>query len=307
MFRHWRNRKASNEAAAWWARMAEPGSSEEVAAFETWLARDPANARHYAEMDAIMTASAAASRNVGTVSPAGPGLLRPALAFGLAGLTMLSAAMLWQGSAEPAFATVANSGSAVRGVRLEDGTRVWLDLGARIGVRFSDDRREIVVREGRVRVFPSADARPLEVRSDAARVTPGLTRTDVSVTAAGTIIGALNGSLAILNASGADDAGPLRLDAGRALNLGSGGVRSVSLDGTWIAGRLRFAETPLRDILAQANRLGDPDIVAPDSEIAGLRVSGVFDLRETRRLARKLGATLDLRVEEREGQLVLRR
>lgn len=307
MFAGRRRRRASKEAAAWYARMAEPGSPAEVEEFEAWLARDPLHARSYAEMDALVTAAAAVPRNAGTVRGQEVGLLRPALAFGLAAVALISVAVLWPSASAPAFATISNDGSAIKCVQLKDGTRVWLDVGTRIGVRFSERRREILVREGRVRVLPAADARPLELGSELARIEPGRTRTDVTVAGGRTIFGAIDGPLAIADGASNGKWHPLRLEAGGAIELDSAGVRAASLDRTWVAGRLRFSETPLRSILALANRLGDPDIAAVDGEVAALRVSGVFDLRDTRCLARKLAAALDLDVEEDGSRLILRR
>lgn len=306
MFARLRERKAATEAAAWYARMAEPGSPEEVEQFEAWLARDPLHARCYAEMEALMTATAAVPRHVGTIRRQVSGMLRPALACGLAAVALLTVAVLWPGASAPAFATISNDGFAVRGVQLKDGTRVWLDVGARIQVRFSEVRREIVIREGRVRIIPAADGRPLELGSEMAQVEPGGTRTDVTVTQGRTIIGALDGPLAIADGSPNGEGPPLRLEAGRALALDTAGVRAAPLERTWIAGRLAFSDTPLGSILALANRLGNPDLAAADAEVAALRVSGVFDLRDTRRLGRKLAAALNLDVEEARGRLILR-
>lgn len=307
MFGRRRVPKAWTEAASWHARMAEPASPHEVAEFEEWLARDPLNARSYAEMEAVMAATGALPRQVGAVRRPASVMLRPALAFGLAAVALVTGVMLWQSTSAPAFATISNSGSAIRGVRLEDGTRVWLDVGAQIGVRLSDGRREILVREGRVRVVPAADPRPLEIGSGGTRVAPGLTRIDVTVGGGRVTFGAVDGPLLIAGASRADRQARLPLEAGRALALEADGLRSVPLERAWTVGRLRFADAPLRSILPLANRLGDPDIVAPDLEVAALRVSGVFDLRDTRRLARKLAATLDLRVEDDGSRLILRR
>lgn len=115
-----------------WRSRAAP---QEVAEFEEWLARDPLHARAYAEMEAVMAASGAVPRHAAAVRRPHFAIGRPALAFGLAAVALVTCVMLSQSTSAPAFATISNDGSAIRGVRLEDGTRVWLDVGAQIGVR----------------------------------------------------------------------------------------------------------------------------------------------------------------------------
>ncbi len=266
--------------------MAEPTSAQEVAEFEAWLARDPLHATSYSEMDAVMAATSV-RRGTATPQRAGPTILRPALAFGLAAIAIITTAVLWQSASAPAFATFVNNGSAIRSVQLEDGTRVWLDVGARIDVRLTDERREIEVRAGRVRVVPAAGERPLEILADAARTEPGSTRTDVTVDAQRVTFGAVDGPLAIADPSRGGDRASLRLETGEALALGAQGSRPARLEHAWTASRLRFSEAPLRAIVTLANRLGDPDVVAGDADVAGLQVSGVFDLRDTRRLGKR--------------------
>jgi ferric-dicitrate binding protein FerR (iron transport regulator) len=68
-----------------------------------------------------------------------------------------------------------------------------------------------------------------------------------------------------------------------------------------------FEDAPLAIVAAKANAIGGPKIEVPDAKVAGLRLTGVLDLRDTRALARKLAATFDLRVEERHGAILLRR
>jgi transmembrane sensor len=234
-------------------------------------------------------------------------MLRPALAFALAAVALVAVGMLWQGAAAPAFAAIANSGEAVRSVRLADGTVVWMDAGARIGVRIAPRQREVAIEAGRVRFVPAADPRPLQVNAGATRIYPGTTRIDVSAVGEGITVAALDGAVDLVAPTRMGQPFPIQLASGRALHLDTEGVHTAAPDPTWPAARVRFANAPLSTILALANRFGDPDLVTRDPTIAALRVSGVLDLRDTRKLARKLAATLELEVAEEQDGLVLQR
>jgi transmembrane sensor len=310
MIAWWRRRKRWNDAARWYARMAEPQSPDEVAAFERWLARDPANARAYAEMDAIAGAAAAADGRAGAraaVRQEPPRLARPAFALALVAVVVIAGAMLLQGPATPAFAAVANEGIAVRGVRLADGTAVWLDVGARIGVRLGGKQREIDVRSGRVRIVPANDPRPMRVTARGASVSARSGSFDVALLPDGVAVSALDGELIVMPASRSGDDPGVRLTRGNAVVMDAGTVRPGVMDRTWPAGRLRFEAASLGRIAELANRQGDPDLLVDSEDTADLRVSGVFDLRDTRRLARKLAVTLDLEVQETAKGLLLHR
>jgi transmembrane sensor len=294
------------KAASWHARMAEPSSAEEVAEFEEWLAGDPAHAQAYAEMDAVVDAARAVSPAVEKRSAGRMGILRPALGALLFAVAVVSAIVFLQGAATPAYAAISNSGPAVRGVRFADGTALWLDIGAEVGVRLAGARRDIVVRQGRVRIRPGSSSVPLDVHAGGVRTAPGKAPIDVTANDVQVTVGALVQPVVVSPAAGAGE-GRWRVAPGHAVAFDTAGSQDAPLDRSWPAGRLRFADAELGRILALANRHGDPDVEVGDARIAALRVSGVFDLRDTRRLARKLAATLDLRVADDGQRLILRR
>jgi transmembrane sensor len=215
--------------------------------------------------------------------------------------------MLVQGPAAPAFAAVVNEGVAVRGVRLADGTALWLDVGARVGVRLGGKQREIDVRSGRVRIVPAEELRPLRVTARRTVISAHGGRFDVTLLPDGVTVSALDGALTVVPAAKGDEDPGLRLPGGKAVKIDTGGLHPAAVDRSWPAGRLRFEEASLARIVELANRQGDPDLLIDSKDTADLRVSGVFDLRDTRRLARKLAATLDLEVRETTDGLLLHR
>lgn len=291
-----------NEAARWYARMQEPESEQEVAAFEAWLAQDSAHARAYAEMDAVSGAAAGVRHDPGSERPAWPRRgWRPVL-VALAGMAVLLASVVaWQGFSSPAFATISNPGGAVRGVRLRDGTKVWLDAGAEVGVRSDGAHRTIVVRKGRVRIGPAAEAPPLAITAGRLTIDPATAKVDVTVDGAVVTMSSLDGNVDVSTERGQASS----LSAGEGLVFDDAGVRAAPIDRTWPVARVRFANTPLSEIVAIANRQPGPDIVFAEDSLGSLTVTGVLDLRDPRRLARKLAAAYDLRVRDEGARVVL--
>ena len=293
------------EAAAWHARMLEPASEHEVAEFEAWLASGRDHAQAYAEMEAISGAAPTLRSALDTSSrqvvPSRG--LRPALAFAALAVIFAAGLWLWQGAASPAYAAVTNPGAGVRGVRLGDGTAVWLDAGAEIDVSLDGPTRRIIVRKGRVRISPGRDPKPVEIVAGRFRIYPRLARLDVTVAGERAALATLEGAISV---SSPHEQG-FTLTQGQAVSIDSGGRHAAALDRSWPASRLRFEDATLGRIAALANRLGDPDIVFADPEIAALPVTGILDVRDTRKLARKLAAAFDLEVVEERSQLVLRR
>jgi len=232
---------------------------------------------------------------------------RPALALATIVLMAVAALGLWQSMSAPAFATLANPGSAVRGYRLADGTSVFLDAGAEVGVSLRGDRREIEVRKGRARIKGGLDPRPFEVLANRRRIVPGPTQLDVAVDDDRVTISALDGGLMLERSGSASSVDKLALGRGEAVTVDATGQSAVVPDTGWPLARVHFEGAPLGRILAAANRHGDPQIATATLAISSLPVTGVLDLRDTRRLARKLAAALALRIDDGGDRLILSR
>lgn len=290
------------EAAVWYARMQEPESEQEVARFEAWLASDPAHARAYTEMNVISEAGAAAApRLAEPLSPSSAMAWRPVLAAAALVAVFATTVLAWQGFSAPAFASVSNPGAAVRGVRLRDGTEMWLDAGAEVGVQIDDAHRTIDVRKGRVRIRPVAGEPPLSVIAGGVTVDPGTAQLDVAIDEEKVAVSALGGRLSLSSEGGQEFA----VESGTGLVVDPSGAHDTAIDRTWPVARLRFVGAELGRIVAIANRQAGPDIVFSDPETATRTVTGVLDLRDTRRLARKLAAAHDLQVRDAGRRLVL--
>lgn len=293
--------------------MLEPSSPAEVQAFEAWIRSDPAHARSYAEFDRIAAVGERLPRR--TLAAEGAGAQRPfrsgwALAAAL--LVCVFASLLLIGRAsERAEAAITNFGPSVRTVRLSDRTAAILDSGTEMSVRSRSDGSAVTLRRGRVRfrVRPGAgDA--FTVSAGGAVVTARDSLLDVSSNSGMTKVWVLQGAADVAPSTGHTNAPATTLTAGHGADIGESGVPASTVsryDASWPAARVGFENAPLASIVSAANRSGKPPINVPDGNVAALRVTAVLDLRDTRALARKLAATLDLRVEERHGAIIVKR
>jgi|GEM_PF-3255022 transmembrane sensor len=304
-------RKIQREASRWQMRMLEPTSEREVEAFEQWLAVDPNHAPAYADMEIISQKSEHATRRHMSSSAAGIEF-RPAHAFAAVLVLAATTALLLNIQfGKPVYAAVANSGPAVKMVELGDGSRMILDAGAEVGVLMTENERRIEVRAGRSRIEVRPNPRrPFIVSLPGGDISPTKGIIDVALERDTGRVTALTAGQDIRLRYQAGRSDAIRLDRGQTLLLERAGLQRVRTDPLtlrWPDARRAFDGTLLSELVVLANRNGTPPIVIKQTEVAGLEVSGVFDIRDTSVLARKLAAALDLEVEERSDRIILSR
>lgn len=308
-----RQKRIATQASDWHARMLEPTSEAEVQAFENWLRSDPAHPVAYGDVEPVSDFGVRLPRRLLARSGTGSVRIRPS--FGLAAaVTLFLGAGLWLTTQAPqaAQAAVSNPGPAVRGVRLSDGTVAILDTGAELAVAFDRNARVVTLRSGRVRFNVARDAeRPFSVAAEQAIVTARGTVFDVTLVPGEMRVWVIEGEIALVIVP-PDQATtePIALRSGQAVNVRDGRLSQMTIEpaaARWPAGRLAFDDKPLATVVAMANRQGSPKILLGDDSAGTMRVTGVLDIRDTRALARKLAATLGLRVEERDPAILLRR
>lgn len=181
-------------------------------------------------------------------------------------------------------------------VRLEDGSEVWLDTASAIDVVFGPSERRILLRTGQILVQTAADRvpagapghRPFLVESSQGVLRALGTRFEVRDTASGrSHVAVIEGAVEIM---------PWRmtgprpvLQAGQQANFSSTNVSLpaplAAQAGAWSQGVLRVKDVPLDEFLAELGRYR-PGVVRCAPEVAGLRISGAFQVRDT-------GAVLD--------------
>lgn len=311
-----RRARIAREADAWHARMLEPSSEAEVEAFEAWLNADPEHPRAYAVAETNSARATRLPRRLLASFSTRSFVLKPVLGAALvAGVAM--GAVLWLSGGGPgapgaAEAALSNPGPGIRSVRLQDGSLLKLDTGATLSVLLNANTRRVRVRSGRTRFAVARDPRgdfAVIAQETTIRAQSGVF--DVTASGAAVRVQVVEGAVQVT--PGHPGAGPgatVPLESGQALEVTERGVQRHATDpeaAKWPDSRISFIDAPLAEVVAAANRGQGPAILLENTEIGGLKVSGVLDLRDPVSLARKLATALDLRIEDRSGAVLLTR
>lgn len=307
-----RARRIAEEAANWRAEMEEPQSEAQVATFEAWLRADPAHLRAYNEASEIAEVGERLPRAPLVSAPPAAGTRRFNPAFALAAAAILAVGTSWLvQDPSPAFAAISNHGPATRVVSLRDGSIVTLDTGTSMEVALDPVVHHVRMSSGRARfAVRLPQDRPLEVTTEAGKVTAANCVFDVAVIDRDLRVWLISGDAEVAVSNTGGPIVRMHFRRGQAVRLRDGvasAIPSVPDVTSWPQAHIGFDDTPLAKILTIANRSGLPRISVSDGVIGGLPVTGVLDLRDNRKLARKLAVALDLIVVEKEGTLLLRR
>jgi transmembrane sensor len=302
--------RAQEEAAEWLARLGHHAiSTQTVRDFRAWR-EDPANDAAYEEAEAFWEASGrhAADPEIlrmtrealerGRRRPAwrlprrGP---RLAGALALAATAALAAAVLILQTLTPTYATRPIEQKVVR---LEDGSRVHLNVDSRVRVDFRGDERRITLSRGQAFFDVAHDPdRPFVVTADGARIRALGTRFDVRRQDGAVRVTLLQGSVRVTPERGQGSV-VLAPDEAAVVDR-RGAVRTSKADArgaaSWTTGRLVFRDTPLAAAAAEVNRYSARKVeLAPD--LAARPVSGFFDVGDSESFARGVADLFDLRL-----------
>ena len=305
-------RRIAWQAARWQAEMEEPSSSAQVEAFEEWLKADPAHLAAYRESVAVAETGARLPSMSHYLQQ--PALVvrryRPAFAIAAMAVLVLGLWGLIRDPA-PAYAAVTNRGQATRIVALSDGSIVQLDTATMLEVAVAPTVHHIRMSSGRARfIVRLSSGTPLRVTASAGEVTSADGVFDVVVADDGVRVWVISGSADVAVSTSGEIPPPHSLISGQGLFMQAGTAAGIPIeqpDTTWPEAHVAFDQTPLASVLRTANRSDKPKIFVANDAIGELRVTGVMDVRDTRKLARKLAAALGLDLTEKDGELLLSR
>lgn len=180
------------------------------------------------------------------------------------------------------------------------------DLGTKFEVRREPTGMRVAVVEGTVEVMPVP--KHASVTDRGAQPSAHLTR-KVKLASTATIRGQAPIAPFVLTASDSSDA--RILTAGRQITVGPNGVIPAPQTmpavepAAWRYGRLVYVNTPLRDIIADANRYSRQPIEIEDLQVANTRVSITYPSDQVEQMVSALARSLSLRVEHREGGVIV--
>lgn len=188
-------------------------------------------------------------------------------------------------------------------VGLPDGSRATLDADSAISVTFTDGRREIRLLRGQVffEVHPDRQ-RPFNVRAGELDVTVTGTAFNVDLESSAIQVAVEHGSVRVTQHDSERVLSP-GLTAGQRLdfNSDSGQAQLAALPAgrmaTWRKGQLIADNARLGDMIAELQRYLPGTVWFKDAQLAELRITGVYDLRDPeaalRAMAQPHGARLE--------------
>ncbi|WDY59180.1 FecR domain-containing protein [Pseudomonas sp. PSKL.D1] len=166
-----------------------------------------------------------------------------------------------------------------RRLTLDDGTELHLNTDTAVDIRYSTTERLLVLRKGEVYVSTGKDPRPLLLRSGRAVFMPLGTRFVVRQYEGHDVLSVLEGAVAVTP----NQAATLRIEAGQWAWVSErevGLFEAAAVRADWVDGVLRVDRMPLAQFVGELARYRQGwTRCAP--EVAGIRVSGTFQLNDT--------------------------
>jgi transmembrane sensor len=186
-----------------------------------------------------------------------------------------------------------------RTLRLDDGTLINLNTHSAVDVRFDEKQRLVVLQEGEILIETGhGDARPFIVETREGRMRALGTRFLVKREEQGTRLSVLQSAVAAHPQSSPDEQ---ILREGQQMLIRSDGLGPIAaLDlGTdaWTRGMLVVDNARLEDLVREIGRYR-PGHLGVAAEVADLRITGSFPLKDTNLALSALLPTLPVQIEQ---------
>lgn len=269
------------EAVDWYVRLHDSNVDAATrASWQAWRAADPRHAAAWARLEELQGRLGNAPGGAAQTLE----IARRDRRHAVKALVLLFGAGVvgWQGYRISPWSTDYSTRTGERRrVTLADGTRLDLNTNSRVDIRFDAGQRLIHLRQGEILVETAKDPRPLSVRTAEGAVLALGTRFSVRQDA---------GTSHVAVAARAVEVRPgqtsqvVRIDAGYGLSFAAdsiGPLRPLA-PGTqaWAQGMLVSVDWRLGDVVRELGRYR-PGYLGCAQEVAGLRLSGAFNLDDT--------------------------
>ncbi len=320
------NRAVQAQAADWYARMHAEDAAPDQAAFDAWLAADPAHGAEYEKLERGLALSGGLAatdvyRHTHDLEqfarPKWATAPRMALAASLVFAILLTVVFVSQRGAAPdklvMLAETSRLGE-IRAVKLPDGTAVTLDTDSRIETRFDKTSRRVRLLQGRARFDVKPDPARLFIVEAAGRdISVDGTRFDVQRVNNRVRVQSLDGLVSVRPSRATPQYASFTVPAGQQVIFSDRDdtgrpVKATAGSERWVEGMLFYQGAPLSTVLAETNRYSARHIVLADPALGDLKVTGAFRPLPVEELAKELAAAFGLKVTKTSsGDLLLSR
>ncbi|PIB43968.1 siderophore-interacting protein [Pseudomonas sp. 2588-5] len=223
----------------------------------------------------------------------------------LLGLVAGAAGLTWLGrDYAPLPALMAEHRTATgerRWVGLSDGSRIQLNSASAIDTAFTSERRLVQLRQGEILVDTGVDKRPFWVQTRDGHLRALGTRFLVREEAQGTLLAVQQGAVAVF-ANGNETNARQVLNPGEHVVFNRNGIRPAVANGldpwAWSDGVISAHNMRLDDFLAELGRYRN-GLLRCSEAVAGLRVSGTYQLEDTDQVLGLVAQSLKLDVTYR--------
>lgn len=323
-----RKERLRAEASEWFARL-NGSEGAERRQFERWYSASPDHAEAYDRIAAVQRASTVLGQSdlarqpvLGSWAPRGGNGVRfavagAAIAVALIAVLLLGARELESPIAAPAQSVAYATGSGeTRSVLLADGSSVELSPSSGLRVFFSNRERRVRLNRGEARFSVAHEARRFVVAAGAAEViahgTVFVVRLDQGRATVSLIQGSVDVSY-VQSSTSRTGRSVKTLRLGEQITVPAAGQqtgappRTASRSTAPAHAMLEFDDTPMSDVIEEANRGGGAQLRLADPALGSLRVTGAFRVGDARAFADTLAAAFGLEVERsNDGTLLLR-
>ncbi|CAI8934522.1 transmembrane sensor [Pseudomonas marginalis] len=205
----------------------------------------------------------------------------------LLGLVAGAAGLTWFGrDCTPLPALMADYRTATgerRWVALNDGSRIQLNSASALDTAFTQERRLVQLRQGEILVNPGADTRPFWVQTRDGYLRALGTRFLVREEPQGTMLAVQQGTVAVFADNHAAGARQV-INPDEQVLFDRSGIRSLASNGldpwAWSDGVISARDMRLDAFLAELGRYRN-GLLRCSEAVAGLRVSGTYQLDDT--------------------------
>ncbi|MCO8163531.1 FecR domain-containing protein [Pseudomonas sp. 21LCFQ010] len=297
------------QAAHWYARLQAEKDPHLHADWQRWHDQHDSHQRawQYVERISARFSPLQGERDTARATLAGARQVRQSRRNVLLGLALFGGAALlarlgWRPLEQNLLAWRADQRTAVgevRALRLDDGTRLWLNSDSALNIAYTAQQRVLQLVRGEVLIDTAKDARPFFVDTAEGRLQALGTRFSVQQETTDTRLSVFDGAVAIHMGNSASIAAVVNAGHERRFNREQLGTEQPVNAGrqSWSRGILQADNQPLADVIAELRRYHHGHIgVAP--EVAGLKVVGTFPQDDLPQTLSMLSSALPIRVEQ---------